>query len=210
MTSLLDPERRPKGGIRWGLVAHTMVLFSVATAFALSNLNLQSVSYVDNREFPDMGDGFPGPFNWQFFVYNKPIVFFPSIMFIINTWLTDGLLVCSTIESPLRFLMRAVSLALPLLRHLRKKNLGRRLPMFDVPHVYWYVQVFPSDDLYQSNRYSYWYRFHLPGHAARGYRCKSRHYIQKRDYILFDFYLRSESTRLNSSHYGLSRMPSSA
>lgn len=56
-------------------------------------LNLQSISFIDNREFPGWDGGLPpGPFGYEQLIYNKAISFVPHIMFMLNTWLADGLL----------------------------------------------------------------------------------------------------------------------
>jgi hypothetical protein len=68
-------------------------MFSIVTAYNADNLALQSLSYINNREYPGDNDGYPGPYNYQYIIYNKPISFAPYIMFILNFWLADGLLV---------------------------------------------------------------------------------------------------------------------
>ena len=68
-------------------------MFLTITVYNGDNLGLQSLSYVDNREYPGDNDGFPGPYNYEYIILNKPISFIPAIMFISNYWLADGLLV---------------------------------------------------------------------------------------------------------------------
>ena len=94
MATLLNPADRTRG-IKWGFVVHTALMFSIVTVYHADNLGLQSLSYVNNREYPGDNDGFPGPFNYQYIIYNKPIAVTPPIMFILNYWLADGLLVSS-------------------------------------------------------------------------------------------------------------------
>ena len=98
ISAFLDPINRSKGGIKWGMVVHTTLMFLVATGYSVANLNLQSISYVDNREFPGLGDGWPGPYNWQYLIYDKPASYLSLIMFLMNTWLADGLLVSSKLK----------------------------------------------------------------------------------------------------------------
>lgn len=97
MTALLN---RPKGGIKWGLVAHTVAMFSFATINSAMTLDIQSISYIDNREFSG-GDyvSLPGPFGYQFFIFSEAINGVPNIMFFLNQWLADGLLVSSVPKS---------------------------------------------------------------------------------------------------------------
>lgn len=81
------------GGIKWGFVAYVVLMFSLVTVYTTANLDLQSISYIDNREFPGLNDGLPGPFNYEYLIYYKPISLVSPIMFISNYWLADGLLV---------------------------------------------------------------------------------------------------------------------
>lgn len=91
MNALLN---RSSGGVKWLLVAHTAAMFSFVTVYTAMNLNLQSVSYIDNRELHG-GPGIlaPGPLGYQFLSYSKPTSVIPNIMYLINNWLADGLLV---------------------------------------------------------------------------------------------------------------------
>ena len=58
------------------------------------NDDIQSISFIDNREFPGVGDTIPpGPLGYQLFIYSKPITIVPNLMFLLNNWLADGLLV---------------------------------------------------------------------------------------------------------------------
>jgi hypothetical protein len=95
MSALFDPVNRTMQGIRWGFVIYTAVMFSIVTTFVAMNLNIQSISYVDNRAFPGSDAAPPGPFGYQFTLYPKPISFIPNFMFLLNNWLADGLLVGS-------------------------------------------------------------------------------------------------------------------
>ena len=63
------------------------------------NLDLQSICNINNREFTGSGSlSTPGPFGYQIFVYSWVISFIPDIMFLLNTWLADGLLVSSLLN----------------------------------------------------------------------------------------------------------------
>lgn len=76
-------------------MAHTTVMFSIVTIYNTTNLGLQSLSYIDNREFkcPGSEDGTSGPSSYGYFTSNKPISVVPFMMFTLNYWLADGLLV---------------------------------------------------------------------------------------------------------------------
>ena len=71
-------------------------MFSFVTIYTAVNLHIQSISYIDNRNFPGDGPDLPpGPFGYQFYIYSKAISVLPSVMFTLNNWLADGLLVSS-------------------------------------------------------------------------------------------------------------------
>lgn len=92
MSALLNPIDRAKGAIKWGLVAHTVAMFSFVTITTAVNLNFQSISYVDDREFPGDGALFPGPLGYQFFINSESIATVSYIFVFLNGWLADGLL----------------------------------------------------------------------------------------------------------------------
>ena len=94
MTALLNPFNRTKDGVKWGLVLHTTTMFSLATVFTGITLHIQSISFINSREFT--GDTLlpPGPLGYQVLIYSKPIGIAPSTVFLLNQWLADGLLVC--------------------------------------------------------------------------------------------------------------------
>ena len=94
MSAFFNPANRPKGGIKWPLIVHTALMFSFVTIYTGTSLDLQSVSYIDNREFPGV-DGLvpPGPLGYQLFIYSSAISIVPNLMVLLNNWLADGLLV---------------------------------------------------------------------------------------------------------------------
>ena len=51
MSALLSPVHRETGSIKWKLAAYTAVMFLGVTVFTAMNLNFQSVSYIDHREY---------------------------------------------------------------------------------------------------------------------------------------------------------------
>ena len=93
MGALLDPVNRKSSGIKWGLVAHTVAMFASVTVYTAMSLHLHSISYIDNREFPGIDGGRPGPLGYQLLIISKPISVIPNAMFPLNQWLADGLLV---------------------------------------------------------------------------------------------------------------------
>lgn len=100
MSALFDPVNRTTGGTRWGLVSYTVAMFSFVTVYTAINLDILSVSYIDNREFPAGVDGVlpPGPFGYQALIYSRAMDTISNVMFLLNNWLADGLLVGSLLE----------------------------------------------------------------------------------------------------------------
>lgn len=95
LSALLSTTERSRGGVRWGFVAHTAAMFSLVTIYTAINLEIQSISNIDNREFPGTDVMPPGPFGYELFISSTAIGVVPTIMFQLNTWLADGLLVSS-------------------------------------------------------------------------------------------------------------------
>ena len=94
VATLLDPANRSKEGIkRWGLIAYTVVMFSFVTVYTAMSSDILSISFIDNRQFPGVGDTLPpGPIGYEYSIYSKAISLIPNIMFLFNNWLADGLL----------------------------------------------------------------------------------------------------------------------
>jgi hypothetical protein len=101
MGALLNPANHTKKGTKWGFVAHTVAMFSFVTISTVASLQIQSISYVDNREFPGFGPSgfYRGPFGYQSLIVFTAISDIPSIMFFLNDCLAHGLLVSSVSES---------------------------------------------------------------------------------------------------------------
>lgn len=91
--ALLNPANGPMGKVKWGLVVHTVAMFSFVTAYTATLLDTQSISSIDNRQYPGDDMWPPGPIGYQFSIYYKPITVVPSVLFALNQWLADGLLV---------------------------------------------------------------------------------------------------------------------
>jgi hypothetical protein len=104
MGTLFNPAHRRRG-IKWGLVSYTVAMFVFVTVFTAMNDNIQSISWIDNREFPGVeGVLPPGPLGYQFFIYHNVISIIPNLMFLLNNWLADGLLVGPSFNAALAHL----------------------------------------------------------------------------------------------------------
>ena len=94
LLNLVDPTR---GRIKWGLVAHTTVMFSFVTLFTvITNI---PPDYIENREYPGNKEYPPGPFGYGLSCYADPLGLFISSTFYLNQWLADGILVSSVPKS---------------------------------------------------------------------------------------------------------------
>lgn len=147
MSALLNPINNTRKGIRWSLVAYTVAMFSFATIYVTTDLDFQSLCYIDNRAFPGGGAlGFrPGPLGYQLFSYSKAINFVPNLVFILNTWLADALLASHTRKTQSPSSHVTTPPVVPLLRHLYDELLGHchRLP--NVSRFFGYVPTSPAD-----------------------------------------------------------------
>ena len=96
ITALFNPANRTREGTKWPLIIYTVLMFSLVTVRSAMTLNLMSVSFIDNREFHDVGDRLPpGPIGYMLSAQClKAIGIIPNLTFLLNNWLADGLLVC--------------------------------------------------------------------------------------------------------------------
>lgn len=92
MNASLSPVNRTRGGVKWLLMAHTVVIFLFLTVFTAINLKILSISYIDNREIRGASE-VPGPLGYQWNTYSTPSGIVSTFMFLLNNWLADGLLV---------------------------------------------------------------------------------------------------------------------
>jgi len=100
MASLFNPINRRDEGIKWGLVAYTVITFSLATVCTAMNLHIESTSFIDNRGFPGVDSGaYPGPMGYLGSIFYKAINVIPNAAFCSNNWLADGLLVSSLFDA---------------------------------------------------------------------------------------------------------------
>lgn len=97
MGALYNPNNRMKEGIKWGLIAYTAAMFLFVTIFTATNLGIQSISYIDNREFfcANSTDCQPGPLGYQPLINSKTISVCRNLMFLLNSLQAGGLLVSS-------------------------------------------------------------------------------------------------------------------
>jgi len=59
MTALFNPIHHRGEGIKWGLASYTVIMFLLVTIYTGTTLHKLSVSYIDNRNFPD------GPYGYH-------------------------------------------------------------------------------------------------------------------------------------------------
>ena len=94
---LLNPINPKREGIKWGLVAYTTTMFAFATVLTGMGIQIGSISFIDNREFPGVkGLLSPGPLGYQDLIRPTAITVIPNLMFFLNNWLADCLLVSSS------------------------------------------------------------------------------------------------------------------
>ena len=98
MSALLLPARPTTKGIRWGLVAHTIAVFSFSTIGIAIDRDVLSDSYINGREF---AGAIPGPVGFLHspHILRKTSVYVVFLMLPFNQWLSDGLLVSSSLNS---------------------------------------------------------------------------------------------------------------
>lgn len=121
MTALFSPANR-RVGVKWGPVVYSTLMFSFVTIFTAINLDIQSVSYIDNREYAGDGETIPpGPLGYQYLIYSEAISVAANLMFLLNNWLADGLLLyrCYIIYS-----MNPFVIAFPVLMYLASVAMG--------------------------------------------------------------------------------------
>jgi len=99
MAALFDPANRRMGGIKRGPISYTVATFSFATVLTAVGLHIESISIIDNREFPGIkGVLPPGPLGYQLFIRPTALTIILNLMFFFNNWLADGLLVGSSLH----------------------------------------------------------------------------------------------------------------
>lgn len=100
MEALLNPVNRPRGGIKWPLVVHTVAMFTFVNIYNAMSFDLQSISSIDDRGYPGQKNAIPpGPIGYQELLSSNVDNVVPNIMFLLNSWLADGLLVSSIFKA---------------------------------------------------------------------------------------------------------------
>ena len=96
MAALFDPVHRRGEHIKWGLISYTVAIFSSLTIHNAVVFNIQSICYINNRNFPGL-DGVlpPGPHGYQQSTDAGVLNLIAYIAFLFNGWFADGLLVSS-------------------------------------------------------------------------------------------------------------------
>ena len=103
MATLLNPVHRREKSVKWGLVSYTVVMFSVATILTAVSIQIQSICYIDNREFLGVNGLFPpGPLGYLIFISHETLNIATTVMFALGNWLTGSLLVSSLFDVVLR------------------------------------------------------------------------------------------------------------
>jgi hypothetical protein len=139
MAVLLNPVNTISSGIKWALVAHTVAMISfVSIPFGIDLID-SSTCYVDNRDFTGNDVYPPGPIGYWGTLDIKSTATIFYIMFPVNQWLADGLLVGPFRTLSFRGLTQAVPLAVSLLDHLLHELLDHGAPMSDLPRLRWYA-----------------------------------------------------------------------
>ena len=100
VSALLCLTRRRGEAVKWGLVFYTVLMFSVVTVYTATYLNIQSISLIDNREFPGVeGVLPPGPLGYRWLIHSKALTgIVPNLMFLMGNWLADCLMVSSLFD----------------------------------------------------------------------------------------------------------------
>ena len=93
MAALLNPTYRKEEGIKRWLVFYTVVMFSFVTVYTAMNLYIQSNSFIDHRGNIDWELPLSRPLEYQLGIRVTALGFVPNVMFNLNNWLADGLLV---------------------------------------------------------------------------------------------------------------------
>jgi len=102
MTTLLNPVYRRGEGIKWKLLSYTVVMFSLATVLTAMSLHIESLGYIDNRNFPAAkGVGLRGPMGYLESIYLKAVNVVPNVAYVVSNWLADGFLVSALVYAVL-------------------------------------------------------------------------------------------------------------
>ena len=104
MGAFLDPVNKIRRSVKWALVVHTVALFLFLTLPVAADIWIPSTEFVDHRNFPGTGGqslGPTGPIGYDQVIGETAINPALNVMFPLNQWLSDALLV--------RFLLNSVA-----------------------------------------------------------------------------------------------------
>lgn len=129
--ALISPANPTTGGTKWLLVAHTVVMFFFVTVFTATNLDILSISYIDNRDFPGIKELPPGALGYQHLTFSHTAGVVSTFTFLLNNWLADGLLLyrCYVI-----YAMNYWPIVLPSLMYLATFATGILLVYYQISH----------------------------------------------------------------------------
>ena len=98
MAALFDPDHRRGETVKWGIVSYTVAMFSLVTVGTAAQFGVQSISYIDNREYRG------GPLGYQLVIYSEAIDVIQNITFSLSVWLADGFLVSRLLDAVRSFM----------------------------------------------------------------------------------------------------------
>jgi hypothetical protein len=78
---------------KWALVVHTAAMFLFLTTTFGVDICYEFICYINNREFPGSDEYPPGPIGYDYTLDAKVATTVLYVMFPLNQWLADGLLV---------------------------------------------------------------------------------------------------------------------
>jgi len=101
IAALLNPVHR-REGIKWRVVLYTVAMFSFATVYTMMDHRNKSNMFIDHRPGVQIGVyTYSGPLIYQTLLRKKVLGLIPNLMFALNNWLADGLLVSSLFNASL-------------------------------------------------------------------------------------------------------------
>ena len=96
MAALFNPIYRRGERVKWGLISYTVAIFSSLTAHNVAVFKIESICFIDNRNFPGGDDGIPlGPLGYQLSTASGALNLIAYITFFFSGSLANGLLVSS-------------------------------------------------------------------------------------------------------------------
>ena len=93
LVALFNPVYRREEGIKWRLVSCIVAMFLFGTVFVAVGIDIQSISFIDNREFLDIEGVLLGPIGYQSWSRPKAPILILTLTSLLNSWVANGLLV---------------------------------------------------------------------------------------------------------------------